>query len=238
MVKLSERLQIIYGMVPECDVICDVGCDHGYLAIALLEGGVASHAIAMDVNKGPLNSAKENVELYGLLDNVDFRLSDGLKKLAVSEADTICICGMGGALITRILDAGIEVAKSAKTLILEPQSEYDKLREFLVRNHFSILDEELCIEEGKIYPIIKVCYTPDSSAVLSAAELMYGPVIIKKKLPLFKRLLEKNKNEYLSILDKLSLQKNIAEGSPIQKRIDELKENLSIIDNLTGEMEG
>lgn len=238
MVKLSERLQIIYGMVPKCDTICDVGCDHGYLAISLLEGGVCNHAVAMDVNKGPLNSAKENVRTHGLSDKVDFRLSDGLSKLTVSEADTICICGMGGALITRILDAGIDVAKSAKTLIVEPQSEYDKLREFLAANHFSFLDEELCIEEGKIYPIIKVSYTPDSSVELSRDELLYGPVIIKKKLPLLARLLDKNKNEYLSILEKLSSRKDIADGSPIQKRIDELEDELCIIERLISEMEG
>ena len=238
MIKLSERLQIIYGMVPKCNTVCDVGCDHGYLAISLLEGGICNKAIAMDVNKGPLNSAKENVKAHGLSDKVDFRLSDGLAKLTEAEADTICICGMGGALITRILDAGIDVARSAKTLIVEPQSEYDKLREFLASNHFSFLDEELCIEEGKIYPIIKVSYTPDSSFELSKDELLYGPVIIKKKLPLLVRLLEKNKNEYLSILEKLNSRKDIAEGSPIQKRIEELEEELSIIDGLLSKMEG
>lgn len=237
MIKLSERLQIIYGMVPKCDTICDVGCDHGYLTIALLEGGIATRAIAMDVNKGPLNSAKENVGLHGLLDSVDFRLSDGLKKLSVSEADTICICGMGGALITRILDAGIDVAKSAKTIILEPQSEYDRLRAFLACNHFSFLEEELCMEEGKIYPIIKVSYRPDEDYDLSEAQLQYGPIIIEKKPPLFKTLLNKNKNEYLSILEKLVSKKDIASDSPIQKRIKELEDALNCIERLELEME-
>ena len=232
MIKLSERLQIIYDMVPKCHTVADVGCDHGYLTIALLECGKVDKAIAMDVNKGPLNSAKENVSLYGLSDNVDFRLSDGLKKLSASEADVICICGMGGALITRILDAGLTVAKTATTLILEPQSEYDKLREFLVRNHFSFLDEELCMEEGKIYPIIKVSYEPDSSASLNADELEYGPIIIKKRPLLFEKLLEKNKNEYLSILEKLE-KKDTASDSPIHKRIEELKDELDRIQRLT-----
>ena len=232
MIKLSPRLQIIYDMVPKCTTVADVGCDHGYLTIALLQNGIASKAIALDVNKGPLDTARANIIQAALVDRVQLRLSDGLDKLAESEADVVCICGMGGALITRILDKGLKVAKTAKTLILEPQSEYDKLRGFLADNHFSFIDEELCIEEGKIYPIIKVGYEPDSSTSLNADELEYGPIIIKKRPPLFEKLLEKNKNEYLTILEKLE-KKDTASDSPIHKRIEELKDELDRIQRLT-----
>ncbi|MBR4706588.1 MAG: SAM-dependent methyltransferase, partial [Pseudobutyrivibrio sp.] len=107
MIKLSDRLQIVYDMVPKCDSVADVGCDHGYLTIALLENNKAKTAVAMDVNKGPLQSAKANVTSAGFGKQTDFRLSNGLEKLSTSEADVICICGMGGALIKRILDAGM-----------------------------------------------------------------------------------------------------------------------------------
>ncbi|MBR1622332.1 MAG: SAM-dependent methyltransferase, partial [Pseudobutyrivibrio sp.] len=218
MIKLSPRLQIIYDMVPKSQTLADVGCDHGYLTIALLEGQVVDKAIAMDVNKGPLASAKANISQANLTDKVSFRLSDGLAKLKVDEADVICICGMGGALIQRILSSQLSVARSAECLILEPQSEYRMLREFLAMEHFSIIDEMLCTEEGKIYPIMKVSFCPNMDIQLSELELEYGPVIIENRPKLLKALMEKNKNEYSSILKKLEEKKDVAIDSPIQKR--------------------
>ena len=211
MIKLSDRLQIVYDMVPECNTVADVGCDHGYLTIALLERQKAKSAIAMDVNKGPLQSAKANVTSAGFLSQTQFRLSNGLEKLGANEADVICICGMGGALIKRILDAGIEVARTAKAIIIEPQSEYAMLRQFLVDNHFVILDEDA-----------------DATITFDASQLEYGPVILQKRPKLLDTLLEKNKREFTSILEKLSSKSNDTD-SPIQKRIDELNSELALI---------
>lgn len=229
MLKLSTRLQIVYDMVPSCNTLADVGCDHGYLSIALLQNNIVSKAIAMDVNKGPLAKAKENLQLAGLSDRSELRLSDGLAKLGESEADVICICGMGGALIGRIISAGINVAKSAKCLILEPQSEYYQLRELLMKEGFVILDEELTTEENKIYPIIKLYYEPDSSKriLYSDAQLEYGPLIIEKKPELLNTLLSKNEGEYTSILSKLE-QGNSATDA-IKNRCQELRKELELI---------
>ena len=237
MIKLSPRLQIIYDMVPKCHAVADVGCDHGYLTIALLESHLAEHAIAMDVNKGPLESAKSNVGQANLSNQVSFRLSDGLAKLERDEADVICICGMGGALIQRILSSGINVAKSAKAIVLEPQSEYRLLREYLTREHFVILDEQLCTEEGKIYPIMLVKHDANMDINLSDAELEYGPIIIKNKPDLLKTLVNKNKEEYKSILKKLEQRLDVKADSPIQKRKEELSNKLSLIGQLELEME-
>ena len=90
-------------MIPECSTVADVGCDHGYLSIALLENKRAQKVIAMDVNKGPLSKAKENVTSAGFESDCELRLSDGLKALSHSEAEVICICGMVGALIGRFV---------------------------------------------------------------------------------------------------------------------------------------
>ena len=225
-------------MVPKSHTLADVGCDHGYLTIALLEGKVVNNAIAMDINKGPLASAKANVSQANLSDKVSFRLSDGLEKLKADEADVICICGMGGALIQRILSSQLSVARSATYLVLEPQSEYRMLRAFLVREHFSIIDEMLCIEEGKIYPIMKVSHNPNLNIELSELELEYGPVIIEKRPKLLKTLMDKNKDEYSAILRKLEEKKDVPIDSPIQKRKEELSEKLSLIRQLELEMEG
>ena len=239
MIKLSPRLQIIYDMVSDCDVVCDVGCDHGYLSIALLQGKKAVKAIAMDINKGPLEAAKTNVEAAHLASQVDFRLSDGLMKLDESEADVICICGMGGALIARILAAGIDVVKKAKAVIIEPQSEYAAVRRFLVENDMLFLDEELCSEEGKIYPIIKFCYSRGNPTACSETDLEYGPVIIKKRPKLLMDLLEKKQSEYLAIMDRLNSisDKSGEKDSPIQLRKNEISKELELISNLRTRLE-
>ena len=119
-------------MVPKCHRVADVGCDHGYLTIALLENKKADNAIAMDVNKGPLQSAKANVTSAGFAGQTDFRLSNGLEKLSPSEADVICICGMGGALIKRIIDAGMAVARTAKAIIIDKMDILHRCSELLL----------------------------------------------------------------------------------------------------------
>ena len=189
-------------MVPRCGTVADVGCDHGYLTISLLENGVADSAIAMDINAGPLKKAQENITAAGLSSRASLRISNGLQKLEENEADVICICGMGGTLIGKIIVAEERVAKSAETLIIEPQSDYYSLRKTLMEMGFVIIDEDLTCEENKIYPIIKLYYEPDEGkrTHLSEEELEYGPVIIKKVPKLLIKLLDKNEKEYSSIL--------------------------------------
>ena len=230
MIKLSPRLQIVYDKIPQCDTVADVGCDHGYLSIALLENAVATRVIPMDVNKGPLSKAKENIQLAGFSSQADLRLSDGLAKLSEHEADVICICGMGGALIGRIIRAGIQVAKSAGCLIIEPQSEYYELRSFLMEEGFVIDDEALTSEENKIYPIIKLHYEADTKNRISysEAQLEYGPKVIEKAPQLLYKLLDKNESEYSSIINKLE-NGGVSATESTMKRCQELKNKLELI---------
>lgn len=220
-------------MIPVCQTVADVGCDHGYLSIALLENQRANYVIAMDVNKGPLNKAKENVTAAGFLESCELRLSDGLSKLKSHEADVICICGMGGALIERIIKNGLEVAKSASCLIIEPQSEYFELRKSLMSLGFVIDDEDLTTEENKIYPIIKIHFEADLKKRLkyTDAQLTYGPKVIEKQPQLLQKLLDKNQSEYSNILDKLK--KGEAPKKPATiARCQELEKQLDIIHQL------
>ncbi len=216
-------------MLPKCEAFADVGCDHGYLTLAVLENDIAKKAIAMDVNKGPLAKARENIQKAGFSDRADLRLSDGLKELTVGEADVICICGMGGVLIGRIIMAGLEVAKSAKVIVIEPQSEYYELRSLLMDEGFIILEEDLTTEENKIYPIIKISYEPDASRRIdySKAQLEYGPKVIERAPELLYKLLDKNEKEYSSILS--NLEKNPNPSDAIVKRCEELNEKLDLI---------
>lgn len=217
-------------MVPRCGTVADVGCDHGYLTISLLENGVADSAIAMDINAGPLKKAQENITAAGLSSRASLRISNGLQKLEENEADVICICGMGGTLIGKIIVAEERVAKSAETLIIEPQSDYYSLRKTLMEMGFVIIDEDLTCEENKIYPIIKLYYEPDEGkrTHLSEEELEYGPVIIKKVPKLLIKLLDKNEKEYSSILESLEAKKT-GKSDAILSRMQQLRHELDLI---------
>ncbi|MBR5178574.1 MAG: SAM-dependent methyltransferase [Lachnospiraceae bacterium] len=138
-------------MVTKGSRVADVGCDHAHTGIWLIKNDIASKVIAMDVRKGPLEKARENIKLYGLDGIIETRLSDGLEKLSVGEADSIVIAGMGGTLTVEILKNGIDKAAAARELILQPQSDIGMVRRFLGENGFVITQEKMCKEDGKFY---------------------------------------------------------------------------------------
>jgi len=171
----------------DCGVLADVGCDHAGLGIGLLLDGAASRLIASDLREGPLRRAKENITLAGCDDKAQTRISDGLAAFTPGEADTIVIAGMGGVLMTGILKKGIEVARSARQLILSPHSHADTVREWLTDCGFDIIDEDICMDGAKTYVVIKAVYTPGKElAALTSAAALFGPVLMQKKPPLLR----------------------------------------------------
>ena len=154
-VQLSMRLCAIAGMVTKGNRLADVGCDHGYLSIYLVEERIVPSAIAMDVRPGPLSRARENISRYGLEDYIETRLSDGLTKLEPGEGDTLVIAGMGGPLMERILNEGAKVREGFQELILQPQSDLPHFRHFLSEIGWEIVREEMIKEDGKFYPMMK-----------------------------------------------------------------------------------
>lgn len=153
-IELSKRLKLITSFVEDGAVVADVGTDHGYVPIWLVEEGVAAGGIAMDVNPGPLERAQCHIAARGLTDRIRTRLGDGLSALSPKEADTVIIAGMGGPLMVRILSEGLETARRMKRLILSPQSEIWSVREFLERQGFAVEDEAMTEEDGKYYTVI------------------------------------------------------------------------------------
>lgn len=156
-VVLSKRLQMLGNMVTADSRVADVGCDHGFLSIWLVQAGVSSRVLAMDVRKGPLEAAKKHIEDCGLGDYIETRLSDGLQNFEAGEADTLICAGMGGRLMERILTGSMEKARSLRELILQPQSELLEFRAFLRREGFEVIQENAVCEEGKYYFSMKVC---------------------------------------------------------------------------------
>ena len=168
--RMSERLITVASMLGTDGFrpasVADVGCDHGYISIYLVQSGIAASAIAMDVRKGPLSGAEANIKGYGLQSAITTRLSDGLKELKEGEADGLVIAGMGGKLMARILEDGNPVELGIKKAVLQPQSELSEFRQYLRYKGYGILEEKMVFEEGKYYFPMKVSFEDDTNKVL------------------------------------------------------------------------
>ena len=155
-IKLSGRMKAVADMVIPGGVVADIGCDHAFVSIYLIENNISPHVIASDVRKGPVSIAKSNVESRSLTDRIDVRQGDGLKTLSAGEADTIVIAGMGGMLMIDILKKDEEVASTCRQLILQPQSDIDKVRRYLADSGYFTENEDMLIDDGKYYNILDV----------------------------------------------------------------------------------
>lgn len=160
---LSKRLRMLADMVTPGNRLADVGCDHGFLDICLVQEGVCPGALAMDVREGPLGSAREHVRQFGLGDYIEIRMSDGLRACGAGEADTLVCAGMGGRLMERILTEGLDKAAQMKELILQPQSEIPEFRRFLRNAGFEIVREDAVFEDGKYYFAMKAVHKDGQS---------------------------------------------------------------------------
>ena len=205
---LSDRMQMVAAMVTKGNVLADIGCDHGFVSIYLTEQNICPKVIAMDVNEGPLLRAREHIEERGLTDYIDIRLSDGMEKLALGEADSILIAGMGGRLVIKILSEQINKAKALKEVILQPQSEIHLVRQFLTEQGFHILKEDMTEENGKYYPAIKAVWREETQASLEEIEEWYGPCLLHEKHPVLYEYLKREKNKFLQILDEIEHSSN------------------------------
>lgn len=157
--SLDARLSCVAALVRQGAVLADIGTDHAYLPLSLLEAGRISSAICSDVNEGPLARAKEHAALTPYMDRMRFRLCDGLADLSGEEMDDIVIAGMGGELIASILERAPFVRDARYRLILQPMTKQEHLRTYLDENGFSILREAYATAEGKHYLTLLVEYT-------------------------------------------------------------------------------
>ena len=131
--------------------MADIGTDHGFLPLHCLQEGLVSFAVLSDVNEGPLARAAANLQASGISsDRYSLRLGGGLKTLALGEAETVVIAGMGGELIARILEESPEVCCSVRRLILQPRTRSGHLRRWLWENGWEIDEEHLVRENGRL----------------------------------------------------------------------------------------
>ncbi|MBQ9032235.1 MAG: SAM-dependent methyltransferase [Parasporobacterium sp.] len=159
--SISYRLKYIAGLVTAGSRIADIGTDHGYVPVFLLREGIASHAIAVDISEGSLQKARELAERAGLQDRMECRLADGLSGVLPGEADCIIISGMGGILMRKILDAGLETVLSSREVILSPHRNPELILEFLEIHGFTLVRDEIITDKKRSYRVFKGCRLPE-----------------------------------------------------------------------------
>lgn len=154
--KLTARLEKISSLVEPGKRIADIGTDHAYIPSYLMSKGLIDKAILTDVNKGPLDNARSEIIALGFEDKCQLRLGSGLDVVKPGEVDQIIIAGMGGVLISEILEKGKDTAKSVEKLILQPMQGQDELRRYLDMAGYRVESEHLVKEDFRIYEIIVV----------------------------------------------------------------------------------
>jgi Predicted SAM-dependent methyltransferase len=225
---LSKRLQAVYQMVDKDTRMADIGSDHAYLPVELIEQKVASYAIAGEVAKGPMSRSKEDVDKFGLSDQIDVRLGDGLAVInEPDKIDTVVIAGMGGILIQNILsNATAEELSNVKTLILQPNIGEPLVRHWLVENNFMIVDEDIVSEDHHVYEIIKAKKV-EQTAALTEPEFLMGPVLIKKKTPTFTAKWQHKLHGYQKAVENMGHAKKID-----QAKIDVMNQYIKYIEEI------
>ena len=222
---ISKRLELVASFVPQGSILLDVGSDHAYLPIELVERGQIERAIAGEVVEGPYQSAVKNVEAHGLKEKIQVRLANGLA--AFEEEDqvsVITIAGMGGRLIATILEEGLDKLSGVERLILQPNNREDDLRIWLQDHEFQIVAESILEEAGKFYEILVV---EAGQMKLSASDLRFGPFLSKEISPVFVQKWQKEAAKLEVALSQIP-EKNREERQVLAHKIQAIKEVLHV----------
>jgi SAM-dependent methyltransferase len=233
---ISKRLRYIIDITDNFNVIADIGTDHGYVAVGLLQEKKAHKVISSDISSNSLQKAIDYVKSNYLEDKIDTRVGSGLSVLQADEADAIIIAGMGGVLISKILedDYDNKFSKKSPTLILQPVQQASNLRYYLYENNFDIIDEHYIDDMGKYYHIIIAKkYAQKSKKYMSLQKnkdvfLEYGILNISKKNQLIKNTLQSQIEKNKTLLRKLK--DNNVSDEYIQKIVVYLKQLEEVYD--------
>ena len=190
-ITLSPRLEKIAELIENAKNAADIGTDHAYLPVALIQRGKAETAIASDIRPGPLKHAEDTVRKYGMADKVSLRLGPGLETVTLKDGvDVIIIAGMGGETIAAILENSVDIVKNAKTIIAQPMTSAPELREYIYDKGFADIQETLAVEGEKIYNIISMKPGCENHPPLKPYELIAGRDLIERKPEHFDRYIK------------------------------------------------
>lgn len=228
---LSPRLGLIAGLVEQGSVVADVGTDHGYVPVWLLQNGIVTHAVATDIHAGPLARAKQIAANYGLLQSIRLVLCDGLQGVSPHEVDTVVIAGMGGETMISILEAA-PWTRTDTRLILQPQSKQPELRAWLYDHGYRITGEHLVWDAGKLYAVLTA--QSGTESMPDTAALYAGEAKLHSNKQLLHSYLEREGQKLAGLAEKLANSKReedvrrraeyIDAAAGMQRMLDELKE--------------
>ena len=224
--KLTNRLLKIASLVTPNKRLADIGTDHGYIPVYLLNKKIINFAILADINRGPLENARKEVNKNKLEDKVDLRLGSGIEVLKKGEVDEIIIAGMGGILIGELLEANKEVAHEAEKLILQPMQAQDELRKYLLNNGYEILDECLEKEDFRLYEIIVTKYTGKNTKVEDDIYYEVGKKLLENKDELLNEFIDNKIKKYNNIVEKLGNKESdaiLSRRNSANEKIEKLK---------------
>lgn len=225
--ELDLRLKEVAKLVPPSDSLGDIGTDHGYLLIELIETGKIQRGIGCDLRQGPLKSAENHVKKRGLQGKIELRLGDGLAPLAPKEVAGISICGMGGSTIQEILMDQREIVENLSYLVCQPQNNGGGLRKFLACSGWKIVEEKLVESQGKMYEMF---LARKGEMIFPDREIDWelGPLLVRRKEPLLKR----------KIAEMIFLSKKVLQGLESGKKNQENAQKKNLWEKRKTELEG
>lgn len=218
--KLGARLKTVASFVEKDNVVADIGTDHAYLPIYLAGQKIVSRALACDVHRGPYQAAKQAVINANLADVIEVRFGDGITIIEPGEADVATVAGMGGTTIIDILSKRPETTASLKGLILQPMNAAPLLREWLILHGWKIVDEELVVDDGRLY---EVMYAKQGSSIMPEPILLdIGMKLWEKRHP----LLEEHIQSIIAQINRALCGMENSESKETAPRYQEFKEKI------------
>lgn len=229
--ELSNRLLEVTKFVPLDSNVLDVGTDHGYVPVYLVKNNISKKVIASDISYGSLEKTINYVNFLDLNDRIFPRLGDGLDIIKPYEIDTVIIAGMGGILISDILDNNKEVCNTIENFIFQPMGASKELRKYLLENDYTIIDESLAKEGKRFYEIILA--KKGKGHISKEIYLEISHKLIEKNHPLLKEFIINKKNEVEEIIKKLGDLNN----DKVRLRYEDLKNILQAYEEVEKEIE-
>jgi tRNA (adenine22-N1)-methyltransferase len=234
---LSNRLKRVVNYIPKGSRIADIGSDHAYLPCYAYLQGIATYAIAGEVNDGPLKSAIEQVNKLQLQEVIAVRKGNGLEVIKEGEVDVITIAGMGGPLITTILDEGKEKLSNVKRLILQPNVAAIFIRRWLDDNGWRLIDEDILEEDGKIYEILTAEQGTDDELYKENREMkmLLGPYLLQQKKVPFINKWDAELKKYVKVAEQLRQAQSETE---VLTKLEDIQRKIKMIQDVLKDENG
>ncbi|KAF1084052.1 tRNA (adenine(22)-N(1))-methyltransferase [Sporotomaculum syntrophicum] len=200
--ELSRRLAALARHVPAGETVADIGTDHAYLPIYLIQQGISPWIVAGDINRKPYEAARLNVQSSGLNKSIDLRLGDGLNILKPGEVSVLVVAGMGGKTVCTILEQGRAVLQQMRRLVIQPMNDIYMVRRWLLDNGWRLADEEMVVEDRHYYVIIVAERGRETNKDRFALEV--GPRLLEKKDVVLKEFLTRRIMKIKAIITEIT----------------------------------